>query len=31
MWNEEELDMLSDIRDFLEVLREMSEITTGVL
>jgi hypothetical protein len=31
MWKEKVLDVLSDISDFLGVLREMSEITTGVL
>jgi len=30
MYKEEELDVLSDISDFLGVLREMPEITTGV-
>jgi len=30
MWKEEELDVLLNISDFLGVLREMPEITTGV-
>ena len=30
MYKEEELDVLSDISDFLGVLREMPEITIGV-
>ena len=30
MWKEHVVDLLCDISDFLEVLREMSGVTTGV-